>query len=428
MRKKNKGSGGRTAEIPAAEKPATTKNFSEQELANRSAVVIAETEERIRMALNREETNIKNNEQLRSSTGLFGKFHRALTLSDPYEIEIKNSRQVIGTMQVVRGFLEQAKQEKDPAQKVELINRARRVLGMRIVTPEFAVSDMAPATQQRVVRGTEHFDVEQKNIDVSRDVALDVGVTVATLGGGAVANLGRKGAQIAGTEAAKQGLKYAAVQGAKEGAVMGGVTSAGVSVGKNIDEIQSKEKSVVEAAKDVTKDTAKGTVLGGVLGVAAGAVIHGGEKLVGRAKEVLRNKGSHPSSGGAGEATAEASAASKGAEAPRAGEGAQRGRQESPTGTAKENPQQTTEAPGTSEGAKGGFENPNWRPGAKWYEVLGVKPDAPVEEIKKAYRALSMKYHPDRNKGSEAAAKIFRQVGNAFGEIEREYLKKVGKF
>ncbi|MDD5741854.1 MAG: J domain-containing protein [Candidatus Peribacteraceae bacterium] len=234
------------------------------------------------MAVNREEWTIKNNEQLRSSTGLFGKFHRMLTLSDPYEIEIKNSRQVIGTMQFMRQFLEQAKQEKDPVQKAELINKARRVLGMRIVTPELIVSDAATETQQRIVRGTEHFDVEQKNIDVSRDVALDVGVTAATLGGGAVANLGRKGAQIAGAEAAKQGLKYSAVQGAKEGAVMGGVTSLGTSTGRNVDEVTSGDKKIGDAVQDVISDTAKGTVMGAGLGAGFGIASKGVEKGVER--------------------------------------------------------------------------------------------------------------------------------------------------
>jgi DnaJ-class molecular chaperone len=47
------------------------------------------------------------------------------------------------------------------------------------------------------------------------------------------------------------------------------------------------------------------------------------------------------------------------------------------------------------------------------YEVLGVSNEASETEIKKAYRALSLKYHPDRNSSEEAVSKI-QQVNEAY--------------
>ena len=49
-----------------------------------------------------------------------------------------------------------------------------------------------------------------------------------------------------------------------------------------------------------------------------------------------------------------------------------------------------------------------------YYEVLGVKKDASADEIKKAYRKMAMKYHPDRNPGDKEAEEQFKEIGEAY--------------
>ena len=52
------------------------------------------------------------------------------------------------------------------------------------------------------------------------------------------------------------------------------------------------------------------------------------------------------------------------------------------------------------------------------YKVLGVAPDASDEEIKKAYRDLAKKYHPDMNPGDAQAAEKMNEINDAYDRIK----------
>jgi molecular chaperone DnaJ len=56
---------------------------------------------------------------------------------------------------------------------------------------------------------------------------------------------------------------------------------------------------------------------------------------------------------------------------------------------------------------------------ADYYERLGIGRDATTEDVKKAYRKLALKYHPDRNEGSKEAEAKFKEVTEAY-EVLRD--------
>jgi DnaJ-class molecular chaperone len=50
----------------------------------------------------------------------------------------------------------------------------------------------------------------------------------------------------------------------------------------------------------------------------------------------------------------------------------------------------------------------------KLYDTLGVSPNASDPELKKAYRKLAMKWHPDKNDGDAAAERKFKEISFAY--------------
>jgi translocation protein SEC63 len=64
------------------------------------------------------------------------------------------------------------------------------------------------------------------------------------------------------------------------------------------------------------------------------------------------------------------------------------------------------------------------------YSILGIEPGTPTSEIKKVYRRLSLKYHPDKNIGNKLAEEMFVKISKAYealtDETARENFEKFG--
>src|SRR5258707_7043541 len=66
-----------------------------------------------------------------------------------------------------------------------------------------------------------------------------------------------------------------------------------------------------------------------------------------------------------------------------------------------------------------------------YYDLLGVKKSATDEELKKAYRNLAKKYHPDKNKGNKEAENKFKEISEAYAVLsdkeKREQYDRLGR-
>ncbi|MCU0580054.1 MAG: DnaJ domain-containing protein [Desulfobacterota bacterium] len=63
-------------------------------------------------------------------------------------------------------------------------------------------------------------------------------------------------------------------------------------------------------------------------------------------------------------------------------------------------------------------------PEKDYYKILGTDKKASAEDIKKAYRKLAMKYHPDRNKGDKKAEEKFKELSEAYAVLSDKEKRK----
>jgi len=59
-----------------------------------------------------------------------------------------------------------------------------------------------------------------------------------------------------------------------------------------------------------------------------------------------------------------------------------------------------------------------------YYEILGVQKNASESEIKKAYRQLAIKYHPDKNPDDQAAEEKFKEAAEAYEVLSNPQKKQ----
>ncbi|MBU2213978.1 hypothetical protein KKC44_01100 [Patescibacteria group bacterium] len=201
--------------------------------------------QRITMALSREESSIKTNEQARKDEGWFGGLKRVLTTSDPYKIEISNSSQKINTLKYTQDTLgkdidnifnkdpnEITREDFDKA--VDLIGRVRNVV----------------SSINKADTSTDHWEANDQAITAVRDLSIGLATAPLAFVGAGPASGGLAAAARYGT--------YTAVK-----------VAAADTITRNYDDVRSGQKTVGEAVTDGTIDVSVAAAFGALAGTGA---------------------------------------------------------------------------------------------------------------------------------------------------------------
>ena len=62
-----------------------------------------------------------------------------------------------------------------------------------------------------------------------------------------------------------------------------------------------------------------------------------------------------------------------------------------------------------------------------YYNVLGLERGATADEVKKAYRQMAVKFHPDKNPGDKSAEDKFKELGEAYEVLCDPQKREIGR-